>query len=235
MKVVKITLTTQVMDEKKTGENIKNVILDLKQRFGLQNKMLYAVTDAGANVKLACRLAGLPNHLCIGHGLHNLIINGALKQCARVDELVKKARMAISALRYRAHELQAEVESAHRELLVTIDNAGEILDTEEQYPLQNEPDDTEPDESCNIDLSKPASTLKTFTETRWHALLNMLKSLGHNRAGINTILGRINKPDLMFSPGEWCLVEDLVKFLQPFEVSVNACFLTKTIYDLLKL
>lgn len=222
------------MLERKTGENIRNVILEVQQLFGLQNRTIHAVTDAGANVKLACRLAGIGNHLCLGHGLHNLILKDGLQQNGRIYEVVQKATKIIGALRYRASELEEEMDKINRQVICDIEEAGNVLEFDEMYPLpQIDDDTTSPDElqawnhSYNEDdggavyytgQPKPTPTIKTFTVTRWHALLHMLKSLGTNRAGINAILGRMDKHDLMLTVYEWALLEEVVKFLEPFEV-----------------
>ncbi|XP_062565444.1 E3 SUMO-protein ligase ZBED1-like [Armigeres subalbatus] len=111
------------------------------------------------------------------------------------------------------------------EIFVSIESSGDILEADEQYPIlfQEEYDDP-PDHVGEVyhGPPKPSPTLKTYTVTRWHALLNMLRSLGLNRCGINTILGRIDKPELILTSCEWKLVEDLIIFLQPFETIVTS-------------
>lgn len=104
----------------------------------LQDKLLHAVTDAGANVKLACRLAGIPNHLFLGHGLHNLVINGGLKKDIRLADVpttkINENRTSPSLLSPRI-AIRDEMVKHCRDVLTSVEIAGEVLEADEQCPV----------------------------------------------------------------------------------------------------
>lgn len=77
---------------KKTGKNISDEINDVLQVFGLQGKQITAVTDAGSNVVLACKLLKMKHHKCLGHSVHNLITADGLKCTEQLEKIVKKQR-----------------------------------------------------------------------------------------------------------------------------------------------
>lgn len=57
-----------------------NIILHISS-FDLEGKSLYLVTDSGANVKrISQNLRGIQGHLCLGHGLHNLVTVDSIKK-----------------------------------------------------------------------------------------------------------------------------------------------------------
>ncbi|KAL3225741.1 hypothetical protein MRX96_049149 [Rhipicephalus microplus] len=72
--LVSLTLSTRHMNERHTGTAIMNEFQRCIEEFGMEEKEVYAVTDAGSNMRHAAALARTEHHLCIGHALHNLVI-----------------------------------------------------------------------------------------------------------------------------------------------------------------
>jgi hypothetical protein len=58
--VENFTLTTEEFANPHTAVRIADLVRSILEDFGLDEKKVYAVTDGGANMKAACRLAELP-------------------------------------------------------------------------------------------------------------------------------------------------------------------------------
>ncbi|XP_061708223.1 uncharacterized protein LOC133518577 [Cydia pomonella] len=220
------TLSTQLVQGKKTGEKIQGLINTTVSEFGLCDKELHTVTDAGSNVKRAISLSGLDSHLCLGHGLHNLVIADGIKNVPSLKELIKKVKKIVKAIRYRLPELEKEAEKEQMEFLQQIENVSEVLENDENEPIGDDDDEVSQnsqifnDEFGNLNQ---LPSIKTATPTRWHSVLSMLESLAHccNRKPVNSILTRIGKEDLKLVQTDWNLLEDLIRFLRKFREAVE--------------
>lgn len=122
-RMINLTLATIHFPERHTGINIHAEIEKILFEFGLDEKKLYMVTDAGkyisfalksfnasvtnyifnsgSNCRLACELGNFENLLCVGHGLHNLITKDGFKKTSTIFNLVTKVKNIVKALRYR--------------------------------------------------------------------------------------------------------------------------------------
>ncbi len=72
-----------------TASNIKDRLLEVMERYGIQDKVVCVVSDNAANVKKAISEAGLQNVGCFAHTL-NLAINDALRSCPSFESLRQK-------------------------------------------------------------------------------------------------------------------------------------------------
>ncbi|CAG4977728.1 unnamed protein product [Parnassius apollo] len=208
------TLCTKLIEGKKTGEKIQAILLDIKECFDLQEKVLHSVTDAGSNVKRAISLAALDSHLCLGHGLHNLIVK---------------------TVRYRLPELERAAEKEQIEFLHSLERVSEHLEMDENEPIIDDEGSEfnsvsglqTSDEFCNMNH---VPSIKTSSPTRWHSMLAMLESLAHfcNRNPVNRMLSQISQHDLKIYQQEWNLLEDLIRFLREFREVVEMLSTQKT-------
>ncbi|XP_065323629.1 uncharacterized protein LOC135930770 [Gordionus sp. m RMFG-2023] len=153
------TLTTRNVTQKHTGETILSEIDGIEEEFHLKAKIIQMVTDAGANVKRSVRLGDYEHHLCLGHGLHNLVTVDGIKKVARIDNLFKKIREIISALRYRVADLECEIEDEHRKCQ-SIYETGHILDIDDSDPYLDDHFDNEAD---NRNVITPTNLFNTKT------------------------------------------------------------------------
>lgn len=176
----------------------------------------------------------MTHHLCLGHGLHNLVTVDGINSVPEIALLVQKCKKVVKAVRYRAPELHAEAEKVQQQLefLEKIESVVETLESDESdlvpqvdLILENA-EETEnegralPSGSENY---KNIPTIKTATPTRWHSILEMLESVIHicNREPINNMLRKIGQEELRITQSEWILLEDLVKFLRSFREIVE--------------
>ncbi|XP_065320424.1 zinc finger BED domain-containing protein 4-like [Gordionus sp. m RMFG-2023] len=202
------TLATRNVTQKHTGETILSEIDGIEEEFHLKAKIIQMVTDAGANVKRSVRLGDYEHHLCLGHGLHNLVT---------VDEI-------ISALRYRVADLECEIEDEHRKCLQSIYETGHILDIDDSDPYL---DDHFDNEANNRNVITPTNlyntkTLKLNCPTRWHSILIMLESVRSvNKNPINNVLNKIGNQCLKLFNNEWDMTDELYAVLIPFLESVE--------------
>lgn len=160
--------------EKKTKENLRDDIIIILKKFGLETKFLIFVTDNGANILAAIKLVigvlgkGLQLS-CILHCIHNLIYSDVLKES--LDKLHKIHRKLV----YRREDIQR----IKNKLKLAFVYKGFI-------------------ELCEMDeivedMTKPVSQepIKISMATRWNSLLNMLKSTKENHQEANIALSLI--------------------------------------------
>jgi len=115
----------------KTGEKISEEIWSILDKFGIHGKRIIPVTDAGANVKRAVDLSGFPEkHLCLGHGLHNLVTVDGVKSNPLVEGLVQKCKKVVRAVRYRAPDLELEAQKEQRQVILDTEEAQEIIEAD---------------------------------------------------------------------------------------------------------
>lgn len=222
-----LTLKTELMEGKKTGEKIKEAIDETKKEFALCDKKLFLVTDAGSNVKRAVRLANTESHLCLGHGLHNLVTIDGIKKVPEIDTLVTKCKKIVKAVRYRLPDLEKDADS-QVQYFRSLENAARTIEDDENDPIFDEEEEqdsfTENDEQHNrFGRLDHVPSIKSATPTRWHSVLEMLESMIHccNRSPINEMLQKIGQSDLRITQSDWNVLEDLVKFLSKFREAVT--------------
>ncbi|XP_037514219.1 E3 SUMO-protein ligase ZBED1-like [Rhipicephalus sanguineus] len=63
--LVSLTLSTRHMTERHTGAAIMNEFQRCIEEFGMEEKQVCAVTDAGSNMRRAASLARTEHHLCV--------------------------------------------------------------------------------------------------------------------------------------------------------------------------
>lgn len=83
-------------------------------------------------------------------------------------------------------------------------------------------------------------TLKKRVLTRWNTILIMIRSYALNRSAIDVLLKRLNHFDLILSPVENEIVDELVSFLSAFEsivtiLSASKSYPTFCLYLLLRI
>ncbi|XP_063547165.1 uncharacterized protein LOC134754754 [Cydia strobilella] len=234
------TLNTKLAQGKKTGEMILEMLNKTVAEFGLCDKTLHVVTDAGSNVKRAIALGNLDGHLCLGHGLHNLVIVDGIKRVPEVDVVVTKCKKIVKSIRYRLPDLEIEVETEQRKFLQEIDSVGEDIEFDENEPMVDEDLSSPTREDCSAETTvsfnnefgevNHVPTVKTSTPTRWHSVLAMLESLAHfcNRGPINEMLTKIGQGELKLIQAEWNIIEDMIRFLKKFREAVEVLSAQKT-------
>lgn len=68
--MVTVTLKTAIFEHPHTAVRIKDNIISTLEEFNLSKKEIIAVTDNGANIVAALRLAKIQRLSCISHCLH---------------------------------------------------------------------------------------------------------------------------------------------------------------------
>ncbi|XP_065316492.1 uncharacterized protein LOC135925202 [Gordionus sp. m RMFG-2023] len=204
--IVFYTLATHHVTQKHTAETILSEIEKVENEFDLGSKKIQMVTDAGPNVKKSVRLGEYDHHLCLGHGLHNLVIVDGIKKVNKIENLIKKVREVIVALRFKTADFE---------------NINDIENVLNRYHIHHRlgyDDDSENQKS----YEKKHKTLKLNVPTRWHSILIMLESVtGNNKNPINILLNRMEKPDLKLFNSDWDLVYELLNFLKTFKQTVE--------------
>lgn len=212
----------------KTCQKIKDAINNIRNKFGLNDKNMTAVTEARGNVKVS--LTDMCHHLCLGHGLHNLVTVDGINSVPDTADLIKKFKNIFKALRYQASESQTDTKNikAHLNFLLSMDRVVELIEIDESDPILDE----EPDQASPSVLNSPEhiQTVQTATPTRWHIVLEMLESVMHfrNQEPINDMLRKIGQDEFKITQSEWILLNNIVKFLRSFREAVEIMSSQKT-------
>lgn len=218
--LVSLTLSTRHMTERHTGAAIMNEFQRCLEEFDMVGKEVCAVTDAGSNMKRAASLARTEHHLCVGHGLHNLVIKDGFGSVPRLNDLLVNCRDIVKTVHYRASDLEEIADSELNAAVQSLVSTAEALEHDENDPVL--------DEGCqNSDHAYNAApvarggvvTVKLDTPTRWHSILAMFESLVANKAALRKLLARLGRPFPCVE--DWCLIEEIVQFLSQFKCAVE--------------
>lgn len=103
-----VCLKTAYFPHPHTGEEIAKSFQNVKQEFGLNNKIFRACTDNGSNVKNACEILDLDWHSCLAHDISLLVSTDLLKHDDMEDirALKKKMKKINKALMFKYEELR---------------------------------------------------------------------------------------------------------------------------------
>lgn len=88
-----------------------------------------------SNVKLAVSLGNMEHHLCLGHGLHNLVTVDGIGSVPEVKELVDKYKKKFKTVRYRLPEVELEAEKVQKEFLSSVEQVVQTLEIDESEPI----------------------------------------------------------------------------------------------------
>ncbi|CAG4937232.1 unnamed protein product [Parnassius apollo] len=156
------------------------MIQGVKKKFGLDAKNIYAVTDAGSNVKRAVSLGNMEHHLYFGHALHNLVTVDGIDSVPEVKELVNVKKI-VKTVRYRLPEVELEAEKVQKEFLDSVERVVETLEIDESNPILQSNSQTATEASTEgfaedmslmtADNFRNIPSIKTATPTRWRAAL----------------------------------------------------------------
>lgn len=225
-----MTLNTEMLTEKIAGQNINNAIENTISRFDLHGKEIIAVTPSGSNMKQAVSTLNMTHHLCLAHGLHNLVTVDGINFEPKLAAIVHKCKKIVESVSYCASELQmiAEMEQLVQQLqlLSKLDEVLEMLEYDETDPVPQinfTPDNTE------IEFGSSHSSSGKSVPTRWQCVLELLDVIHEcNQETINHMLHQIHQEEHILSQMEWILLEDLRKFLESFREAVEILSSQKT-------
>lgn len=81
-------LSCSKFSEKHASENLKHLLLEITENWGIHNKIVACTSDNAANISLAVRLYQWGKHFCFVHSL-NLIVQSSLNEINETREKVK--------------------------------------------------------------------------------------------------------------------------------------------------
>ncbi|XP_065318702.1 uncharacterized protein LOC135926698 [Gordionus sp. m RMFG-2023] len=220
--IVFYTLATHHVTQKHTAETILSEIEKVENEFDLGSKKIQMVTDAGPSVKKSVRLGEYDHHLCLGHGLHNLVTVDGIKKVNKIENLIKKVREVIVALRFKTADFENINDIENRKCFESISYTSDILDLDDNDLFYEDRLGYDDDSENQKSYEKKHKTLKLNVPTRWHSILIILESVtGNNKNPINILLNRMEKPDLKLFNSDWDLVYELLNFLKTFKQTVE--------------
>lgn len=133
-------------------------------------------------MKRAVRIAQLEHHLCIGHGLHNLVMTDGIYKTESLKALSQKISRIVYLLRFKISDIEALDEAEERFVtnLEILEEEGVFHDISNSDDKEDEDfevveievaldfsDDSETGDGSTYTLpEKRKKTLKTFCKTR---------------------------------------------------------------------
>ena len=112
-----LTLKTELFDLSHSGENIRQAMDAMAEKFNLLQKKLIYITDNGSNIVKACKLAKVERNRCIAHALHNLITHDGIATTSEIQEIVSKARELVKTFTCKTEALLKEADKLMQEKL----------------------------------------------------------------------------------------------------------------------
>jgi hypothetical protein len=222
-----VVLRTVVFPQSSTGENIKAAMIDTARFFNLQDKKIVYVTDQGANMVKACRLAQVDRLGCIGHALHKLVMVDGIGKCPSIQNIIEKAKGIVNAFTFKTHTLENEAASMQNELAINdLLTAADTLECDNLVGII--PEDDGEGLASVIDSAGPqiapeqktgSTTLKKVCLTRWNTILTMLDSLIKNQDLVERCLTKLRLFDKICKDDEWEIISSLAQFLRSFQTA----------------
>lgn len=115
---------------------LASYIDDTLCKFGLDEKVVFAVRDCGANMKKGCRLSSLHSDFdCLGHNLHNLIMHDGVGKIPELNLLLGKLKDIIKKLTFHSAVLEEEALNYKMQKVIKCADILEIIENDEQCPL----------------------------------------------------------------------------------------------------
>ena len=210
-----VTLGCHVLPVHSSRE-IADHILKVVAEFVPDIKKVFLTTchDGAANMVKASQLMKVENFQhCTAHAMHLLLTTDSISQVEEITSLLQKCRNIVTSLHFKstliAEELAAtEDKTVINKLQKAMNDVNDLLDVDDQYPLE--------DDVVDKDIHHHV-TLKSSCPTCWNSSLSMIQSLLDMKREVMNCLKRIGKVDMCLHTDEVELLEELRKFLQPFE------------------
>lgn len=149
-----VVLKTTRFDHPHTGESLKQHYLEVAKEFGIDGKMLIAVTDGGSNVVKCLELLNVQRIGCVAHSCNRLIVHDLMQNSlmSHLKPILSKLKSAQRKLSFKHQILKEKFDNDHQmKLLSMLDDlsiAYEATRCEVQYV------DTENLEQMELEFAK---------------------------------------------------------------------------------
>jgi hypothetical protein len=170
--------------------------------------------DGAANMVKTSQLLKVENFQhCTAHAMHLLLTVDSVSQQPDVVALLQKCRDIVTALHFKTAMLNDELSTTEDKKLIEtlsdkINKATNIIDLDNQYPVEDESSEK---------IQHHHASLKASCPTRWNSSLAMFESIGDLKREVMNLLKRIGKADLCLDTDELELLDEVKNFLKPFE------------------
>ena len=162
-----LTLRTSLFQSTHTGEHIKQDMEEIMRLFGLESKLVVFITDQGANVVKACKIAAVDRHGCVAHGLHNLITVDGISKTTELSELIDRAKDITKSFTYKDVMVENEAKDiAYEAFLDDMENMTQMIEDDDNTRLNyDDQDETQPTGVPALNV-KQTVTIKKDCPTR---------------------------------------------------------------------
>ena len=208
-------------------EEIKTFNLDIKKQ------KIFMTHNGAANMMKASRILQ-SCHIthCLAHSLHLLLVKDGIEKVAELNSIIEKCGEINKKLHFKGCELQNEKQNlknieVFENIMAKVSEVNEILELNECNPVK----ENDEIEELGFSVHHYHNSLKKNVVTRWNSILHMICSILDNFDAINKVLVRIGERELKLDNEDKDILNDLSKFLTPFEtytrmVSASGIFLS---------
>ena len=142
---------------------------EIMRLFGLESKLVVYITDQGANVVKACKIAVVDRHGCVAHGLHNLITVDGISKTTELSELIDRAKDISKSFTFKGVMLENEAKDiAYEAFLDDMEHMTQMIEDDDNIRLNyDDQDETQPTGIPALNV-KQTVTIKKDCPTRWN-------------------------------------------------------------------
>lgn len=196
-KMKSYVLCTVIMKGSITGVALKKVLESTMADWKLDGITRSLVSDQGANILRAGRLANWHHMTCFAHKLNLCITKYGLDAVPAYKGLIKKCKDIVEFLRYKG----PEVTEKQNQLRHFVKN---FVENDHSYQ--------------DVTYEVGSTSVKRHNKTRWNSICIMVDSIAKNGAVICSLLRDYERDDLILKSTEMRALKKLLAFLVPFKL-----------------
>ena len=227
-----VTLSCEVLPSH-TGADIAEHVMKVLKEFipDIKKVLLSSCHDGAANMIKSSKLLKVTHYQhCTAHALHLLLTVDSIHKVDDLVVLLQKCRDIVTALHFKSCVIEKDLamredKEVIEKLQAAMSEANEIIELEDQFPLNDETESESETEFRNSYSASDATanvthhhtTLKAACITRWNSALYMIESVLDLKDTVQNSLKRIGRLDLCLTEMDINLLAELRLFVSPFK------------------
>lgn len=173
-----VTLGVHVVPSQ-TARTVSDHVNNLLRKYFAELKQMFITSchDSAANMVAASKLLKVDSYQhCAAHALHLLLTVDSINTIDEAAAVLQKCRNIVTSLHFKTYQLEDEIAASAdkdemQKLLKTVADVSEVLNTEDQFSMDTQDDNTT--ENANV----RHMSLKAACPTRWNSTLHMVDSI----------------------------------------------------------
>jgi hypothetical protein len=235
-----ITLAVQPV-ESHTAKMLTKFVKEILVRFfgDSTSVKFFNTTDGAANMIKLSQLLGHERNTCVAHSVHNLLTVDTMNKVDEIQAVLAKCKEAVRTLHFKSYMLdserlrQVDKEIVEAQVMSTVSEVYEILQADENISqeidesfdaiagssrMSTDQVEIESDDCAEgVPRHRGSRRLQNSVPTRWNSVLVMIRSVLDLYVPMNEVLKKIGQFDKCLDDEDKEILDDLFKFLTPFE------------------